>query len=106
MRIVGRVGLLAGGQQGQRDQAGGAGLRIVLDVGPGAVVALLRLFRIPDPVADRPLDLLAGHAGGARRLRRASRATIKRTMTQNEPPRLGELGALTGLPRSMPATER
>ena len=57
-----RIGLLAGGHQGERHQAGGAGPGIALDVRPGAVGALLRLEET-DPVADGPLDFLAGDAG-------------------------------------------
>ena len=52
-------------KQGQSDQAGGAGLGLVFDVGPGAVVALL-LFQKSDAFADRPLHFLAGHGGRAR----------------------------------------
>ncbi len=57
-----RIGLLAGGQQGERHQAGRAGPGIALDVRPGAVLALLGLEEA-DPVADGPLHLLPRDAG-------------------------------------------
>ncbi len=59
---VGSVGFLAGGQEGQHDQGGGAGAGLLVDIGPGAVLILLT-DEVAHAVADGVFHLGGGNFG-------------------------------------------